>query len=245
MKSITVACACLLTVFLVGAFGTAPAWAAEGPFYKVNGVRLVGEKAIKAKITEEYVFKVLTVEATVRCKEMTYGAGALRGLNAKTSDSGKGVVTLKMCTVEGNGAGCAVENSEIKTETLTTTLAYSEPSRKGKILILLKAAPLATIKFTGANCVLVSGELLGSFAGEVLDTTRKSIAVEGSQAEAVVNYIKFPTGQINTVYTETAGTEKTEKVEMELKVVFTFTTTITGESEFELGPSEIWSAYTK
>jgi hypothetical protein len=245
MKSITVASICLVAIFVVGAFSAAPAWSAEGPFYKVNGVRLTGEKAIKAKITEEYVFKVLAVEVTVRCKEMTYEAGAIRGLKEKTSDTGKGVVALKMCTVEGNGAGCAVENNEIKTQTLTTTLAYSEPSRKGKVLILFKATPLATIKFVGANCSLLTGELTGSFAGEVLDTARKSIAVEGTQAEAVVNYIKFPTGQIDTVYTETGGTENTEKVEMVAKIVFNFTTTITGESEFELGPSEIWSAYTK
>jgi hypothetical protein len=110
---------------------------------------------------------------------------------------------------------------------------------------LFKAKPIALVKFTGANCAIGSGELEGSFAGEVLDTTRKSIAVEGTQSEAVVNYIKFPTGQIGTVYTETGGTEKTETVELDLHAIFVFSTTITGESEFELGPSEIWSAYTK
>lgn len=237
---------CLLAVFAVGAISAAPAWAAEGPFYKVNGVRLTGEKTIKAKLAEEYVFKVLTpTVVTIRCKEMTYVTGAIRGLKEKTSDSGKGVVNLKMCSLEGGGAGCMVENNEIKTQMLTSTLAYSEPSRKGKVLIMFKAMPLAVVKFVGANCIILSGELKGSFAGEVLDTTRKSIAVEGTQAEAVVNYIKFPTGHIGTVYTETAGVEKTETVELYFEVFFKFETMITGESEFELGPSEIWSAYTK
>jgi hypothetical protein len=132
MKSIAVTSTCLVAIFSVGAFSAAPASAAEGPFYKVNGVRLNGEKTIKAKLTEEYVFKILApVEAAIRCKEMTYGSGTIRGLKEKTSDTGKGIVTLKMCTVEGNGMGCAVENGEIKHRRSQAPLPTA--NRRGKV----------------------------------------------------------------------------------------------------------------
>jgi hypothetical protein len=241
----------IFALFAIGVAGATPALAAEGPFFKIAGARLVGAKMVKAKESEEYVFKIaFTGLPVVRCKEMAFANGAeIKGLNKKESDTGTETINFKMCTVEKNGTGCTVENSEIKTQPLVDVLAYSELERKGKVLIMIHPATaktIAVVKFVGVNCVIKEGQLEGNFAGEMLDGSRKSIAVEGTQAEAMINFVKFPTGQITVAVVEIAEVEKGESVKLSFSIGgIPVEATITGESELETAPKENWSVYTK
>jgi hypothetical protein len=232
----------------------ASAQGAEGPFYKVEGVRLNGKKTVTAKAVAmtEYVFKVKSgEEPTTKCKEMSFMEGAsITGLNTKTSDVGEGIVVFKMCTVEKNGANCAVANQgTIKSEELTSTLAYGESGRKGKVVVAFRGkfnSTIAHVQYEGANCIVKEGLLEGSFAGETLDSGNKSIVAEGMPSEGFTNFLKFTTGQIGEVWTETSGVEKKETIKLSFSIAgFPFVTTITGDSELTLNPAEKWSMFTK
>ena len=218
MRFIRTGLACTAVLLVALTAGTATSAAAEGPFYKVKGARLVGNKAFAAAAEAEYVFKVkiFTVEGTVKCKEMTVGAGSvITGLNTKSSDTSEQTIILKMCVVENNGTGCTVEGNEIKTNALIGVLAYSEAGRKGEIMELLHpkvGKEIVNIKFVGAGCFVREGKLEGSFAGEVLTKARRNILVEGTQAEEATAVTKFPVEPIKKVWIEVAGVEKEEPV---------------------------------
>jgi hypothetical protein len=250
MRFIKTGLACAAVLLAVGVIDASASMAAEGPFYKVKGARLNGNKTIAAVIAAEYLFKVTIfgVEASVACKEMKLGAGSvITGLNAKSSDISKETILLKMCTVTGNGAGCAVEGGEVNTLSLINVLAYSEAGRKGEILVLFHpevGKEIVNVKFVGAGCFIKEGKLEGNFAGEVLTKARQNILVEGAQAEEATGYIKFPVGGIKKVWIEAAGVEKEEPVAMTFATV---AATIKGESLVGNvnGGEEPWSVYTK
>jgi hypothetical protein len=248
VKIVRVGLVCAAMLLVMGTISAAGASAVEGPYYKVKGARLNGNKSIAASIATEYLFKitVLGLAVSVKCKEMSLAAGAtITGLNAKSSDTSKETIILKMCTVTGNGATCAVENNEIKTLALINVLAYSEEARKGEILVWFHpevGKEIVNIKFVG-GCFASAGKLEGSFAGELLNKKRENILVGGLQAEESTAFIKFPVSPIKKVWIEALMTEKEEPVAM---TFMSNEATIKGESLVGNvnGGEEPWSVYT-
>jgi hypothetical protein len=237
----------LVAMFAMSAVGATAASAAEGPFYKITGVRLLaGEsREVKAKLeSKEFIFIQQTF-IWIRCTKQKLGAGAeILGSTGANAGSGKETLVFEGCSAEGNGSACRLENETITTTTLSSQLVYASKERTGKVLVLFKPVSgsiFATLKFTGAGCIAEKTLVSGSVAAEVFSGGQ---AVEvGKESEAIANEVNFPTTLIKHVWVESNGVLQEQKPV--LKYGNSNFSSVTGKSELTLAAESRWGIYTK
>jgi hypothetical protein len=205
MKLIRIRGLAILTVFAVTAVTATVAQASEGPFYKVNGARLLEGETIEigAKGTAET--KLEATGIVVGCKSLKLAKGAvIIGSGKGSAGTGKETIEFEGCKLTGNGEKCILAKADkgiIATEPVKTTLDYPKKApAKGDTLLMLfqPAAGSVFVKIkveaeAGGKCT-VSPEIAveGSLAGETLDNNKTAIKLEEEPAEAEVGYVRFP-----------------------------------------------------
>ena len=243
----------LVAVLAASAVAAVAAQATEGPFYKVGGVRLSGNKEIEVKAVGNQILRAAGV--TVTCSAVKVPVGSvIIGLNVKQGDQSKETLEYSGCTVAGNGSPCEVESKEVKTKKLENLLGYETSTRTGKVLTGFKpegatAKEFATIKFTGTGCTVTStkvelgsGDKLG-VACETLNEAGLVVSVNANETEGTKGFVRCPKTPIGKLFYEKAGAIEELKAGL---VAFFFTSEYEGQTEVKIkGGTEKFGVFTK
>jgi hypothetical protein len=219
----------LTTIVLVAlsAVLTLSAQATEGPFFITSGLLtrlLAGESRLigVANPVTPYLIEVATSKIQVTCSIFTLKRGAtIYGSTNAHPGTGKELMEYEGC--QGGGKSCMPQSAKFSTTTLVSTLGYSSASRSAPVLMLYQPAlgsTIATIKFTGAECVASSTALAGTIVARVSPEGHSSVKI-------TVGFAKSQP----TIFTEEGGSLKTVKP---LLVAFGSPATLTGETKFGL-----------
>jgi hypothetical protein len=242
MKRIRIIILAALAILALGAIAAAAAEATEGPFWKVEGARLLaGEKhPLESRELKEFVFKAGAIE--IKCAQHKLNKAFLLGSTGANAGSGEAITELEGCTVSGNGAGCKISGNKITTNVLSKTLDYANTARTGIILIFFKPVKgtiIAEIKFEG-ECTILSTTFEGSFAGEVW-SGGKAVEVGSEPAAALTGEFNFPAVAITKDFIEKEG--KLEEVKPSFKA-FGKAATLVGRNEIKLTGVKKWCVST-
>jgi hypothetical protein len=218
----------------LGAIAASAAQATEGPFYKVEGVRLLaGEKlAVEGKIAKEYVLSAASVK--ISCTAQKLKEAELIGSTGANAATGNDVSEFENCSVAGNGAGCKLKNTTIATESTTKTFDFSVLARIGILFFIrpTKGSVFAKIQFANdAECTLPSTSIEGTTEAEVW-SGGKAVEVGSEPASAASIEINFPATPATKGFIEEGGALK--EVKPSLKAF--------GKAASLIGRSEIKSA---
>ncbi len=190
----------------------------RAPFWQIAGARLEAGKThnivVKAAKEEGLKLEGKSVGATVKCTKIEAKSSSLSGSSAGEPGTASTVFAYTGCSVTGNGEGCKVteplETKKLKPEQVTDTTAK-------KLDTLFKAetgSELATVKFTGEKCKIVSTAVKGQVVAEdVTDPSEEIIELGGSTKEAKSWNLRFPTTPVKEITKYKAGVEETAKVE--------------------------------
>jgi hypothetical protein len=194
----------LPAVFIIALCGvaTSSASAIEAPFYKLEGVRLKAKETreVGGKAVGNLVLKSTGAGITITCTGSVPVNGLIIGSETNEPGTTSGKAEFTGCTVAGNGAGCAVPGKTIVTNALTgeLVLGAEKPVKGTKIQGLVKpttGSVFVVIKFEGAECKFKETTIEGSADGELLDSTKKTVAFEENEKEEVVGFGKpLPNG---------------------------------------------------
>jgi hypothetical protein len=227
MRLIKPLCLALVAASVFGAStGTSTASATEGPFWKVNGSRLVtGETRLllaSAKENTLITFKLPTTN-TIDCIGFKLPQTAhmqIAGAPSASGGTGDAVISFSGCTVEGNGEPCEVSpEGTITTAPLTITPGYARNDRMGPMLVLFASGAekvFTTLKFTGSGCSLTSIVVAGNIVGEVLaGESPVEVSLLGGGTEALDKTVRF-TEASKVIWTESSSALKSVKSKLEL-----------------------------
>jgi len=234
----------LLALFAFSAVATAAAQAVEAPFYSIKeGKRLgAGEtKEITVKAAE--TFKLSATGKVITCTAVKANGGSeIIGSAKEEPGTSKEVLVFSGCTVEGNGAKCAVENGEITTNPVKNELA--EVGKKSLVTFFAPetGAVFTTIKFkaeSGGTCEVAETKVENQVVGR--SETDKGVLIElpGPVTEEESFEIGFPTTPILEVEKIKAGVATSTEVK-HLKV-FGVNATLAGKALIVLANKEVWS----
>lgn len=239
-----------LVVLALSAITATAAEAKEGPFWRIEGKRLLkGEKAnIKAKAGKSFVLNNPTSGIIITCPKLHLEhtkQAVLLGSTGLNFGSSEEIILFESCVVEGNGTPCEPENKYIITEPVTNKLDFetNELKEKEKLLVLfqpVKGTLFVKIKFAGAGCKIKEISVEGSVSGEAWQGGKA--VTKGAETEAVVNEINFPSPSQKVVWLEEEGVKK--EVKPKLTAGGT-AATLTGRTEIELESKAKWGVLTK
>jgi Trypsin-like peptidase domain len=219
---------------------------ARGPFVNVKGDRLLaGETQSLEGSGKEYVLAAGTVK--LKCTSQKLEKATLVGSSNANAGTSEETLAFEGCTIEGNGAGCAVEGGKVKAEPVKNTLAFTnKESKKGeKALILfqpLSGAAFAKVKFTGAECKLKETVLEGKVGAEAWEGKEKPVTVEENELESEKGFADFPETTIKTVFTEKEGTRTEVKASLS---AFGKAATLVGKTEAKLTGGGVWGIFAR
>jgi hypothetical protein len=195
----------LLAALAFGAIAATAAQAAtEGPFWEVEGKKLItnetSEIAIKAEGSITLESEIISIKGKVICPKAevekgSYLAGGVPGTSREV------VKFLGGCTVINNGSNCKVEEP-IRTEPVSNELVVSDGEPGFGPFILIEFKPISgtkfvTLKFTG-TCTVKETEVTGEVLGQVYTDPEASegkpeVPVEiGTKRELTSYLVKFP-----------------------------------------------------
>jgi hypothetical protein len=274
MKRIRILALVGLAVFALGAITSTAAQASEGPFYKIckkvekgefkdneckePGTTLNGWNKIRLleKETNEFSAKMQSKEfvlsngvQTLKCKKLKVNAGAvIRGSTGANASGGEGTGTFEECTIEGNGAGCEVENKEIKTEPVKATLDFSkEKVEKGDVHLIMfepvTGTVLTKLKFVGGGCTLKTATVEVKVGAQLDNGKQELLKLEENEELSETGLVRFPSTLIKAEWTEKAG--KREEVKMGVKSFGKAATKIEGEISHTLVSREHMGVFSK
>ncbi|HEX5853299.1 MAG TPA: hypothetical protein VFY36_09410 [Solirubrobacteraceae bacterium] len=214
--------------------------ATEGPFYVVGSMLLLAGEVNSIKVANQvtsYVLKITTAKVKVICSILTLKANAtIYGSTGAHPGTGKEIMEYEGCEGGGVGEGlanCMPQSGKFSTAALSSTLGYASASRSAPVLTLYKpeaGSTLATIKFTGTECVASSTTVTGTIVGKV--------SPEGHTTGKVT--ISFAESQ-PTIFTEDGGSLKSVKPSIK---AFGNAATFTGETQFGLAALMIgWGVF--
>jgi hypothetical protein len=204
----------LVAVFALGALATTAAQAAEGPFYKVAGVRLkAGEKSsLQAKASKNYQIWAWGGSINFDCKQQKLAKGAVvvgsTGANPGTSQE---IIEFSECRVEGDGYACGLEGGKLTTTEVSQELAYETKERTGKILVLFKPVSklpgayfVKPFHLVGQECKVKEMFFEGSVAAELWNGG-KAVEVGKEPVEGLTSEVNFPEPTIKSLWVEKEG----------------------------------------
>jgi len=236
----------LVAAFALSAVAATAAQALpEGPFYKVEGNRLLATetKELKAKAASSFTLEAASIGVAVTCTSLKLKPGATivgsTGENAGTSEE---VIEFSGCTVTGNGEGCKVENEAVTTSTVEDALGYSSSSRSGPLLVSFHPKTgkvFVELKFVGAKCILPSTKVEGTVVGEAF-ASGKQVEVTKNEVELTSSEIKFGKAS-KTVFVESGGVLTSTKAKL---TSFGIGATLEGTSQQELAGGSKWGIFT-
>jgi hypothetical protein len=233
-----------LAVLALGAIAASAAQATEGPFWKVEGARLLaGEKhPLESQIAKEFILKSGVIE--IKCTAQKLKNAELIGSTGANAGTGKATSEWENCTVIGNGAKCKLKSTTIATEPLSKTLDFANTARTGIILMFfrpVKGSVWFKIQFANdAECTIGSATVEGTFAGEMW-SGGKPVEVGSEPGPSLAGEINFPAISITKDFVEVGGVLK--EVIPSLKwfgKAFTFI----GRSEIKLTGGQKWCVST-
>jgi len=237
-----------LAVLAITAVGASAAQAAtEGPFYKVAGVRLAAAetKNVSGKGAGYQYGPGLGIVVSCTHTEIAKGSKFLGSSGANASGSEQ-TIASSGCTVQ-NLPGCRVEGEKVTLNPLKGTLGFANASRTGKLLELFKPVTgkiLASIQFTGTRageeCSVSKLNLEGSTIADV--GTYTSPVEVGTEKQASIGALVFPTTKVKALWTESAGKLTEVKAKLEDSGVVA---SMSGESQLEAEGLPEWGVFTK
>jgi hypothetical protein len=169
----------------------------------------------------------------------------LDGSTGKNAGTGEEMFEFSGCkggAKEESLSECEPEGGKITTGAAVDTLGYSNSTRTGKLLMLIKPkseSTLASIKFTGAKCLATSTSVSGSLVGEDFNSS-KAVEVGANEVEALKGELHL-TESAKTIWTEKEGSLTSTKANLE---VFSSKATLTGEATLELANGTSWGILT-
>lgn len=243
----------ILAMSVTSSLATATAQAAtEGPYFRIEGTRLTSgqTRAIKAKIASKSAFVITSPAAgvTVTCTALKLASGAeIIGSSGNSGSTGQQALEASGCSVTGNGIGCKLKGSAIKTELLKSELVYETIGLIGRLSV--EFAPVSGVKFAtlefeaegGGSCTVTSTIVSGKVVALFLAVSTKPSPVEvGKEVENTELYITFmpPPPKIYLVLNGTL-------IETEPHLTaFGEEATVEGESVIELTSGKKFGVYT-
>lgn len=199
-----------VAVFAVSAFSATAAQAAEGPFYKIAGSRLLSSESKQAKISGSITIIASDGSPTpirYECSNVkTTEAKLLGSTGANSAASENQFVEWSSCILTGNGENCK-GTFPLSSEPLVGKLVYSGSGRTGVIglqLLPVSGKHILNLTFSG-TCMVSSMSVSGSVAGE-LRSGGKPVEVGSEPAEASQLEVRFPSEPIKNVWSEVSGT---------------------------------------
>jgi hypothetical protein len=226
MKRIKALGLALAAVFAMSAVAASAASAVEGPFWKVEGVRLASGVAKEIRVTGTSTRQELyaSIGVRIKCEKVAAEATPTPEIVGKAAGTG-GTSVEKLrytgCTVEGDGPTCKLEGGEVKTENLENREGY-EGERTGNLLTGFKPEGankvFAKLKFEKGTCTfgsennveLASGKVLGVICFDLNEAGAK-VSVTANQAEHLKPQIECPVTKIAKMFYEEAGGLKAEE----------------------------------
>jgi hypothetical protein len=226
MKRIKIIGLTIVAVFVMSAVAASAASAVEGPFWKVEGVRLGSLNAKEIRVTGTSTRQELktSIGVKIKCEKVSVEATPTPEIVGKAAGTGgTSVEKLKYtgnCVVEGDGSTCKVKGGEVKTENLENREGY-EGERTGNLMTSFKPEGtnkvFAKLKFEGTctfgaenNVELGSGKVLGVICFDLNEAGAK-VSVTANQAEHIKNQIECPATKIAQMwYEEAFGVKKEE-----------------------------------
>jgi len=156
MQRIRIVGLALMAVFALSAVAASAASAVEGPFWKVNGSRLLsGEtRLLLATAKENFILEDTVLGQTITCTALTLPEAAqmeIIGSTGGNAGKSKEVIDFTGCTQVGNGVKCTVVNSLVNTVPVLNLLGYSTAAKGGPALVLFEPESgkvFATVKYT-------------------------------------------------------------------------------------------------
>jgi hypothetical protein len=249
---------------------TAAQAASEGPFYRIcepqtggfwedNECSKTGAKKAFEKIrllagqtrnielemhSEEYV--LANGVQTLKCKKQKAESGTIIGSTGANAGTSEEVILFEECTVEGNGAGCEVENKTIKTEPVKNTLDWSkEVPAKGDVHLIMfqpvAGAVFTKLKFVGVGCTLKTATVEGKVGAQLDNGKKELLKLEENEELAELGLVTFPATLITTEWVEKEG--KHEKVSMSLKSFGKAATKFEGKTRIKLVGGAHWGVF--
>jgi hypothetical protein len=239
----------ILAMLVASSLATATAQAAaEGPYFRIEGTRLTSgqTRAITAKIasSSSLTLKVPAAGVTVTCTTLKLASGAeIIGSSGNSGSTGQQGFEASGCSVTGNGIGCKVKGSAIKSEPIKSELVYETIGLIGKLSV--EFAPVsgvrfATLEFEG-ECTVTSTTVSGKLVALFLAVSTKPSPVEvGKEVENSGLCITFmpPPPKIYLVLSGTLI-----ETEPEL-TAFGHEATVEGEAVIELTSGKKFGVYT-
>jgi hypothetical protein len=246
MKRTRIIALTALAVLALGAITATAAQAVEGPFYKLEGARLLAgeKKAIEGIALKDYVLTAGPVTITCKAQKLQKGAALIGSTGANAGTSAE-TVDFETCAVAGNGANCKLKSPVIGTEPVANTLDFANTGRTGIILIFFRPAKgsvFTKIQFANdAECTLPSTSVEGTTAAEAW-SGGAAIEVGKEPAKKVEGEVNFPAKAITKDFVEVGG--KLFEVKSSLKA-FGKEATLVGRSEVKLAGGKEWCISTK
>jgi hypothetical protein len=252
MKRIRILGLAILAVFALSAVAAVAAQA-EGPYYKVNGTRLVGNEEVTAKAQTAYKLEATGIVIECKAQKLVKGA-VIVGSTKGNSSTSKETIEFEECKLTGNGTNCklaAADKGIIKTEPVINTLDYPKkvPAKGDTLLVLFtpeSGSVFVKIKVeAGAEkgCT-VEGSLAveGSVAAEALDNNKIAIKLKEEPAEAEFGFVNFPVAGTEACSEKGGKVEATDCKKPKL-TVSTKTSKLTGTSELKLASKLKWGVF--
>jgi hypothetical protein len=251
MTKVRLVLSSLLAVLALTAIAASAAQAAtaEGPFYKITGTRLLEGK------TKEVTAKggrlrlwMFNGEVEVECSSMKFASGAkLLGSTGANYAGATATLELSGCTAESSDGICELSSSTIKTEPLTTKLAYpyeAEKTRTGPLEMIFgptkPSTGIAHVTFTGNSCPVEGTWPLNEYMAGYIEVGGKHVEVGKEPAAGKVLQVTFSTPNIERAWLEKSGTLEKKYVDFETEG---YLIEYEGTLELEAGGAE-WGVFT-
>ena len=216
----------------------------EGPVWNIGGTHLGKEESMELTAGSGEFTITQTSGVKIKCTGQEYEKATIEGSSGANAGAIKVAhLNFSGCTVTGNGSGCSVGGT-IKSEPLEGRLAYATKERTGKIMVLFGndgSSPTKwwLVKFSGAGCDIKEAELYGAAVAEVV--TAGTPDEVGSETEAKVQQLRFPTSEIEKVWVEKEGKLAEEAVGLQLSGAVVVPS---GTSSLELKAGRLFGAFT-
>jgi hypothetical protein len=204
MRRIGLSILSVISAFALSGITVTTAQATEGPFYRVNGTRLLkGEKrAITGSTAKEYV--LTAGEIQIKSKHSKLKESNILGSTGANAGEGEDTIVYEENSVTGNGKNCTL--GTFTTAVDTHHLDYVAKEKTGVFADLIVPAAgtvVGRVKFTG-ECIVAETTLEGTLAAEVW--SGGSPVISGSEpAEATSGELNFPATAIKAVFRESEG----------------------------------------
>jgi hypothetical protein len=172
MNRIRIVGLALMAVFALSAVAASAASAVEGPFWKVQGSRLLaGETRLLLASAKENFILNASGGQKIECSSLSLPvASEMKIIGSTGANGGTSLehIEFSNCIVTGNGTPCNTVGAKVLTTLLFNLLGYGTAARGGPVLVLFEpesGKAFTEITFSGTGCTVplttVNGTVIG------------------------------------------------------------------------------------